>query len=38
VYFGRREAIVKRRKALKKKTLENLKMKNKQLGEAKYVP
>ena len=29
VYFGRREAIVERRKALKMKTLENRKKKNK---------
>ena len=32
VYFGRRKAILERRKILKKKTLENRKRRNKQLG------
>ena len=30
VYFGRRDSMLQRRKALKKKTLENRKKKNKQ--------
>jgi len=38
VYFGRRETILKRRKILKKKTLENRKRKNKLLVTAESVP
>ncbi len=37
VYFGRREAILERRKILKKKTLKNRKRRNKQLGIAGSV-
>ena len=39
VYFGRREAIlIRRRKTLKKKTLENRKRRNKQLETTESVP
>ena len=38
VYFGRRETILKRRKTLKKKTLENRKRRNKQLETAESIP
>jgi transposase InsO family protein len=38
VYFGRREDIIKARKALKQKTLENRKRKNKQRSTAESVP
>ena len=38
VYFGRREVIVAIRKALKIKTMENRKKKNKQLGDAESLP
>ena len=37
VYFGRRETILKARKTLKLRTLENRKRKNKQLGIAGSV-
>ena len=37
VYFGRREVILERRKILKKKTPENRKRRNKQLGIAGSV-
>ena len=38
VYFGRRETILKKRKILKKKILENRKKKNKLLVTAESVP
>ena len=38
VYFGRREDIIKARKALKQKTLENRKRKNKHRSTAESVP
>ena len=38
LYFGRRETILKRRKTLKKKTLENWKKKNKLLVTTESAP
>ena len=38
VYFGRRDSIVEKRKALNLKTLENRRKKNKHLKKAESVP
>ncbi len=38
VYFGRREAIIEKRKVLKQETLENRRRKNKRFITAESVP